>query len=131
MSDAAHFEYGADSETALITPAHCELPEEGSPRIKGKQRVRLAAGSVAAAVYGAAEAFEEFRCSNELNRRYQPLFEASELSISGVGDEGEARVVELGDHPFFIGSLYLPQNSVLEGENHPLVDAFVRAASKA
>jgi len=128
MGDADHAEYGADPETALITPAHCEIPEPGAPRIAGKQRVLLTPGSLAAMTYGSPEAFEEFRCSNELNRRYQPLFEASGLHITGVGDEGEARVVELTGHPFFVGTLYLPQNSALEGNTHPLVEAFLQAA---
>jgi CTP synthase (UTP-ammonia lyase) len=129
MGDADHAEYGADAETALITPVHCEIPEPGAPRIAGKQRVLLLRGSLAAGVYGAEDAFEEFRCSNELNRRYQPLFEQSDLRVTGVGDEGEARVVELAGHPFFVGTLYLPQYSALQGETHPLIEAFLRAAS--
>jgi CTP synthase (UTP-ammonia lyase) len=129
MGDADHAEYGADPETALITPAHCEIPEPGEPRIAGKQRVDLMPGSLAANIYGSTEAFEEFRCSNELNRRYQPLFEQSHLRVTGVGDEGEARVVELAGHAFFVGTLYLPQNSALDGETHPLIEAFLRAAS--
>jgi len=131
MRDADHAEYGADPETALITPAHCELPEAGAPRIVGKQRVRLTKGSRVAEVYGATAAFEEFRCSNELNRRYQPLFEQSDLRVTGFGDEGEARVVELTGHRFFLGTLYLPQNAALDGESHPLIDAFVRAVVEA
>ena len=89
----------------------------------------LTPGSLAATTYGVTEAFEEFRCSNELNRRYQPLFEQSDLRVTGVGDEGEARVVELIGHPFLVGTLYLPQNAALEGHIHPLIAAFLRAAS--
>jgi CTP synthase (UTP-ammonia lyase) len=129
MTDAAHVEYGADPETALITTARCELQEVDGPRIAGRKRVLLTAGSRAAAIYSAQEAHEEFHCSNELNRRYQPMFEKSDLKISGVGDEGEARIVELSGHPFFVGTLYLPQNAALNGQSHPLIDAFVQAAA--
>jgi CTP synthase (UTP-ammonia lyase) len=128
MGDADHAEYGADPETALITAAHCEIPGPGAPRIAGKQRVKLTPGSLSATIHGATEAFEEFRCSNELNRRYQPLFEQSALRVTGVGDQGEARVVELAGHPFFVGTLYLPQNTALDGRTHPLIEGFVRAA---
>jgi CTP synthase (UTP-ammonia lyase) len=131
MADAEHAEYGADPATALITPAACAVPEPGAPRIKGRQRVRLAPGSLAAAAYGATEVFEHFYCSNELNRRYQPLFEASDLRVIGVGDEGEARVVELAGAPFFLGTLYLPQMSAADGQSHPLIEAFVAAACAA
>jgi len=132
LLDAAHVEYGADPETALITPVACAVPDDDTgPRIKGKQRVRLTPGSLAGRVYGSTEIAAEFHCRNELNRRFQSLFERSDLRIVGVGDEGEARVVELAGEGFFIGTLFLPQMAVLEGEPIPLIDAFVGAALMA
>lgn len=130
LPDAAHAEYGADPQTALITPAACALPEdtEGA-RLKGKQRVWLTPGSLAARVYGSTEIAAEFHCRNELNRRYQALFERSDLRVVGVGDEGEARVVELTGVRFFIATLFLPQMASLAGEPNPLIDAFTQAAA--
>jgi CTP synthase (UTP-ammonia lyase) len=129
MAGAAHAEYGAAPEEALITPAACAVPEPGFPRLKGKQRVRLSPGSLAARVYGTEETFSEFHCSNELNRRYQPLFDQSTLRVSGVGDEGEARVVELTGATFYVATLYLPQLAEAHGKPDPLIDAYVRAAA--
>ena len=91
--------------------------------------MRLAAGSLAERFYGVSETFAEFHCSNELNRRYQPLFERSDLRVSGVGDEGEARVVELEGAAFYVATLYLPQLGAARGEPDPLIDAYVRAAA--
>ena len=122
-------EYGADPETALIRPAACEIPgDDAGPRLKGKQRVRLTPGSLAARVCGSTEIAAEFHCRNELNRHYQVLFERSELRVVGVGDEGEARVVELAGGSFFIATLFLPQMAVLEGEPSKLINAFVEEA---
>jgi CTP synthase (UTP-ammonia lyase) len=129
MADAAHAEYGAPPDEALITPAACAVPEPGAPRLNGKQRVRLMPDSLAERVYGGSETFAEFHCSNELNRRYQPLFERSDLRVSGVGDEGEARVVELTSAAFYVATLYLPQLAAAQGEPDPLIDAYVRAAA--
>ena len=107
----------------------CTIPDDDAgPRLKGKQRVRLAHGSLAARVYGSTEIAAEFHCRNELNRRYEALFERSDLSIVGVGAEGEARVVELAGARFFVATLFLPQMAVLEGEPSKLIDAFVGAA---
>jgi CTP synthase (UTP-ammonia lyase) len=64
-----------------------------------------------------------------LNRRYQSLFETSPLQVVGIGNEGEARVVELLGAPFFIATLFLPQMGALNGEQNPLVTAFVDAAA--
>jgi CTP synthase (UTP-ammonia lyase) len=93
--------------------------------------VRLTPGSLAAQVYGSTDIAAEFHCRNELNRRYQSLFERSDMHVVGVGDEGEARVVELAGVPFFMATLFLPQLAVLEGEPSPLIDAFVAAALDA
>lgn len=101
------------------------LPGDG-PRLHGKQKVRLAPGSLARRLYGKDEVAEEFHCRNELNAAFQPLFEQSALKVSGVGDRGEARVVELEGAKFFMGTLFLPQIAGAE-EAHPLVDGFVRA----
>jgi len=81
-------------------------------------------------LYGEAEAFEEFHCSNELNARYQPLFEESALRVSGVGDRGEARIVELEGAPFFMATLFLPQ-LVAVNQPHPIVDGFIQAIAAA
>jgi len=132
LPDAAHAEYGADPETALITPAACVIPDDAAgARLTGKQRVRLTPGSLSARVYESTEIAAEFHCRNELNRRYQVLFERSDLRVVGVGDEGEARIVELAGGRFFIATLFLPQMAVLEDEPIPLIDAFVGAALNA
>ena len=93
--------------------------------------VHLTAGSAAARIYGAAEALEEFHCSFGLDPAYEPLFRGDGLRISGVGDEGEARVVELDGAGFFVGTLFMPQIAVAAGEPHPLIEAFVLAAAGA
>ena len=112
----------------MITPAVCEVPEPGGPRIKGPQRVTLREGTLARDLYEAGEVLETFHCSNELNARYQPLFEDSTLRVSGVGDQGEARIVELKGARFYLATLFLPQLTAVE-RPHPVVDAFLRAAA--
>jgi CTP synthase (UTP-ammonia lyase) len=113
----------------LITLAACALPPaEGAPWLDGRMPVHLTTGSQAAGIYGTTEALEEFHCSFGLDPAYEPLFRGDGLRITGVGDEGEARVVELDGAGFFIGTLFMPQIAVAAGERHPLVDAFVLAA---
>lgn len=129
LEGAQHAEYGADPETALITLAACEAPPGGGPRLHGAQDVRLAAGSRIAAMMGAEVIRERFTCSYQLNPAYQPLFERSGLRITGAGAEGEARVVELEGHPFFFGTLFLPQLRDAGEPLHPLLRSFIDAAA--
>jgi CTP synthase (UTP-ammonia lyase) len=128
LESAEHAEYGADPETALITLAACEVPPPDGPRLHGTLVVRLMPGSRIAAMMGTREIRERFTCSYQLNPLYQPMFEESGLRITGTGAEGEARVVELEGHPFFIGTLFLPQLREPTELLHPLVRAFVEAA---
>jgi CTP synthase (UTP-ammonia lyase) len=49
------------------------------------------------------------------------------MKITGEDPEGEIRVVEWPDHPFFLGTLYVPQARSLPDQPHPLVSGFLRA----
>ena len=50
------------------------------------------------------------------------------MVVSGTGP-GETRVIELAQHPFFLGTLFVPQVSSTLDRPHPVVTAFVSAAS--
>jgi CTP synthase (UTP-ammonia lyase) len=51
------------------------------------------------------------------------------LRVAGADAGGEARVVEIPEHPFFVATLFVPQTGSAPGRPHPLVAAFVRAAA--
>jgi CTP synthase (UTP-ammonia lyase) len=91
--------------------------------------VILTPGSRAARIYGATEAREEFHCSFGLDPQYQPLFDGGPLRITGHGEAGEARILELDGADFYIGTLFMPQLAVTATRPHPLVDGFVRATA--
>jgi CTP synthase (UTP-ammonia lyase) len=69
-----------------------------------------------------------FRCNFGLNPRYRERILGEPLRVAGVDDEGEVRVVELGNHPFFVATLFLPQLSSTPAAPHPLIVGFLRAA---
>ena len=49
----------------------------------------------------------------------------------GVDQDGEARVLELPDHRFFVATLFVPQLSSSPGSPHPLIVAYLRAAMRS
>ncbi|HVA49435.1 MAG TPA: hypothetical protein VNH11_23920 [Pirellulales bacterium] len=53
-----------------------------------------------------------------------------DLRLVASDAEGEVRAVELPGHPFFVGTLYVPQARSAPEAPHPLVDAFLLAASR-
>ena len=96
--------------------------------IAGQVRtVRLDPGTTAARAYGSEEATEAFRCNFGLNPSYRATVLSEPLRVSGVDEDGAVRVVELGGHPFFVATLYLPQLSSTPAAPHPLVVAYLRA----
>jgi CTP synthase (UTP-ammonia lyase) len=63
-----------------------------------------------------------------LNPDYRGKLEAAGMKVSGVSADGGARIIELPDHHFFIGTGFVPQLSSEENKPHPLVVAYLKAA---
>ena len=71
---------------------------------------------------------EQFNCSYGLNEIYRDAMQNQPLKIVGVDTNGEARVVELTGHRFFIATLFLLLFSSSPKVPHPLVVAYLKAA---
>jgi CTP synthase (UTP-ammonia lyase) len=90
--------------------------------------VALQPGSLLARVCNATARVEEYFCNFEVNPRYVPAFHRAGLVSAACGERGELRAVELTGHPFYVAALFQPQLSSQEGNPHPLIAAFLRAA---
>jgi CTP synthase (UTP-ammonia lyase) len=91
--------------------------------------IRISPHTIAHRVYGRDETTEQFRCSFGLNQDYRPDFSKGSLKVTGTDRAGEARIVELSGHPFFVATLFLPQLCSHPNAPHPLVVAYLKAAS--
>lgn len=123
VADADHEETSPAAPHLAVTALQCSLAGQ-------VHRVRLLPGTLAQAIYGALEAREPFYCNYGLNPKYRPLLEPHGLRVSGIGDGDEARIVELSGHPFFFGTLYVPQALHETGSSHALIRALVSAAGQ-
>lgn len=101
----------------MITPLACSL-------VGQTHRVRLVPGTLAGHLYGVAETEEDYYCNYGVNPDYLRRLEDGGLRVSGVGAEGEIRIVELHGHPFFVGTLFLPQTRSRPGAPHPLLAGY-------
>ncbi|MCP4756206.1 MAG: hypothetical protein GY866_35540 [Proteobacteria bacterium] len=84
--------------------------------------------TVAFQAYRRKSAFEQFNCSYGLNTDHRNEIEDSELNMSGVDDNGEARIGELPNHRFFVAALFLPQLASSPEEPQPSIIDFLKAA---
>lgn len=121
IAAASHAEVEPEAREALITPLSCALVERGGT-------VRLLEGSRARELCGPAELREEYHCSYGLNPAYESRLEEQGLRVTGRDPSGEARIVELDNHPFYVATLFQPERAGLRGEAHPLIAGFLMAA---
>jgi CTP synthase (UTP-ammonia lyase) len=58
------------------------------------------------------------------------MLQSGSLKPVASDPEGAIRAVELPGHPFFIGTLFLPQHTSSAAKPHPVVTAFIQAAGR-
>jgi len=121
LREADHAESNPSATMPLISRLACSLAG-------AKGVIRLSPGTRLAAIYGKTEIIENYQCNFGLNPGYKDILSRGKLLISGMDENGEVRAVELKDHPFFIATLFQPEQSAFAGEAHPLIRAFVDSA---
>ena len=100
----------------------------GSMRL-GEQECQLLPGSLAAQAYGSASIQERHRHRFEFNNRFRAPLAAAGLRYTGFSSDGElVEVVELPDHPWFLGCQFHPEFTSNPRQGHPLFDAYLQAA---
>jgi CTP synthase len=100
----------------------------GSMRLGGYDAV-LAKGSKVAEIYGATRISERHRHRYEVNMRYRNKLEAAGLRFSGLSPDGLLpEIVEIPDHPWFIGVQFHPELKSRPFQPHPLFASFIGAA---
>lgn len=120
FADAQHAEYDPYASRLFVSKLACSLV--------GREMVlRFATDSQVARVYGTSQAREQFYCNFGVNPDCVPLLGQGPLRVVGSDAEGEVRVVELPGHPFFIGTLFVPQIRSAPRHPHPLVMAFLQS----
>lgn len=122
--DAEHAEYDPYASRLIVSRLACSL----SGRTLS---ITLRPDSLVARSYGRPEVSEGYYCNFGVNPEYASLFRSGELAVVGSDDEGEVRIVEHASHPFFVGTLFVPQMRSSPEHPHPLVVAFLREASRA
>ncbi len=111
------------------------LPEQRGVRNKGAT-MRLGAypcallpGSVAAEAYGTTEISERHRHRYEFANEFRDQLAQAGLVLSGTSpDKKLVEMIELKDHPYFVGCQFHPEFKSRPATAHPLFARFVRAA---
>ncbi len=103
--------------------------EKGATMRLGAYPCRLAAGSLAHRAYGCDEISERHRHRYEFNNAYRSPLEERGLVFCGTSPSGDlVEIVELRDHPWFLGCQFHPEFKSRPMAAHPLFRDFIRAA---
>lgn len=96
----------------------------------GAYNAALEPGSKVAEIYGDTTISERHRHRYEVNNHYLPRLEAAGLKVSGrsAGAEQLCEVIELPDHPWFVGVQFHPEFTSTPRNGHPLFSAYIKAA---
>ena len=107
---------------------HTDTDLGGTMRL-GAYACRLAPGSVAHAAYGCDEVSERHRHRYEFNNAFLPLLRDRGMVFSGMSATGDlVEIVELPDHPWFLGCQFHPEFKSTPMNPHPLFRDFIAAA---
>jgi CTP synthase len=133
LDDANSSEFSKETRHPVISllKEQRKVTDMGGTMRLGAQPCALAEGSVARAAYGAAEIRERHRHRYEFNNDYRGRLSERGMVISGVNPELDlVEIVELKDHPFFVGVQFHPEFQSKPLKAHPLFAAFIAAALK-
>ena len=120
VKDAQHAEYDPNASRLFISQLACSLAGR-------EMQLKFVPGSQVAAIYGGLSAKEHYYCNFGVNPEYIHELTHGPLKISGTDAEGEIHVMEHTGHPFFVGTLFVPQTRSTPEGPHPLVTAFLDA----
>lgn len=140
LTDASSTEFAPDSPhpvVALITEwmdreGRAEKRDEGSDlggtMRKGAQVCPIKDGTLARKIYG-PEVNERHRHRYEVNNVYVPRLEQAGLVISArTPTENLPEIMELPDHPWFVGVQFHPEFTSTPRDGHPLFTSYIKAA---
>ncbi|MBB5085173.1 CTP synthase C-terminal region-related (seleno)protein [Nonomuraea endophytica] len=120
-ADAHHAEYDPYASTLFVSELACSL-------VGKTMSVTLTPGSQVATLYGRTEAEEQYYCNFGIDPARQATLHDGGFRVTGVDGDGEARVLELPGHPYYVATLFVPQNRSRPEAPHPLVTGLLRAA---
>ncbi|MFN7951596.1 MAG: CTP synthase [bacterium] len=131
LADATSGEFAANGQHRVIDlmPDQHEVQALGGTMRLGAYPCKIESGSKAHEAYQQGAISERHRHRYEFNNAYREQFEKAGIRFSGLSPEGRlVEMVELPQHPWFVGCQFHPEFKSRPMQPHPLFRAFIRAA---
>ena len=107
------------------------MTDKGGTMRLGRYPCVLKEGTRSRALYGSDEISERHRHRYEFSNEFRAQMESAGLTLAGTSPDGRlVEIVELGDHPWFVGAQFHPEFKSRPDRAHPLFFGLVEAALK-
>ncbi|MEW5707136.1 MAG: CTP synthase [Actinomycetota bacterium] len=114
-----------------LLPEQKQVEDMGGTMRLGAYPCKIAEGSFAYKAYGSNEIHERHRHRYEVNNEYVDVLEKAGLVLSGRSPNGYlVEIIEIKDHPWFVGTQFHPEFKSRPTRPHPLFRDFIGAALK-
>jgi CTP synthase len=128
-ANSTEFEAHSAYPVVDFLPDQRNVTEKGATMRLGSYPCVLAAGTVAAAAYGTREIQERHRHRYEFNNEFREILVGKGMVLSGTSpDRRLVEMIELPNHPYFVGCQFHPEFKSRPQTPHPLFQSFIAAA---
>ncbi len=131
LKDANSTEFNPNTPYPVIDllPEQVDVKAKGGTMRLGSYPAVLKHGTKAYLAYGTDVINERHRHRYEFNNKFREIFESNGMIFSGLSPDGSlVEIIELSDHPWFIGVQFHPELKSRATKPHPLFCEFVRSA---
>ena len=130
ITDANSTEFDKNAKEPVISLLEEQrgVKTMGASMRLGTWPTKIAKGTLAEKIYGSTEVMERHRHRYEFNMKYRDQMNEKGFVISGTSPDGTlAELIELRDHPYFVGCQYHPEFQSKPNKPHPLFKGFIQA----
>jgi CTP synthase len=127
-ANSTEFDKNAKEPVISLLEEQRGVKNMGASMRLGTWPTKIANGTLAEKIYGSTEVMERHRHRYEFNMKYRDRMNEKGFVISGTSPDGTlAELIELRDHPYFVGCQYHPEFQSKPNKPHPLFKGFIQA----
>jgi CTP synthase len=128
-ANSAEFDPATPHPVVHIMPDQENITNKGGTMRLGVYRCKVVPGTKVGEAYGQEEIRERHRHRYEINNDYRPALESQGMEICGVNpDQNLVEIVELPEHPWFVGCQFHPEFKSRPNLPHPLFLGLIKEA---
>jgi CTP synthase len=127
-ANSTEFDKNAKEPVISLLEEQREVHNKGASMRLGTWPTKIVKGTLAETIYGEPEVMERHRHRYEFNMKYRDRMDKNGFVISGTSPDGTlAELIELRNHPYFVGCQYHPEFQSKPNKPHPLFKSFIQA----